>query len=160
MLEEYTIKKDSKTTPKGVFYVFRVYSGNMKRFALTSQKGILGEKLAERYLRERDFSIVATNYYQAKGKRQGEIDIVASKKEVLYFIEVKLRQVQPGTKQTEVFPEAAVTRTKLARLQRAAAHFLQETHSQEKEYHFGILAIVYDVATKTAQVRFLQDIFY
>jgi putative endonuclease len=132
----------------------------MKRFALTSQKGILGERLAERYLRERGFAIVTTNYYQAKGKRQGEIDIVAIKEEILYFIEVKLRQVQSGAKREEVFPEAAVTRAKLARLQRAAAHFLQETHNQEKEYHFGVLAIVYDALAKTAKVRFLQDVFF
>jgi Holliday junction resolvase-like predicted endonuclease len=108
----------------------------MKRFALTSQKGILGERLAERYLRERGFAIVTTNYYQAKGKRQGEIDIVAIKKEILYFIEVKLRQVQSGAKPDEVFPEAAVTRAKLARAAARCCPFFTRDAQPRKRISF------------------------
>ncbi len=50
--------------------------------------GKKGEALVAHYLKKQGFIIRATNYTQ----RCGEIDIIAQKKEILAFVEVKLRQ--------------------------------------------------------------------
>ena len=129
----------------------------MKQFTVRSPLGALGEKIAKKYLEERGFCIEAENFYQSKGKRFGEIDIVASKNQELYCIEVKTlqaKQIAP------VFPEQAVTRQKLSKMQKTAQIFVADTKQKEKILHFCVLAVVYDSGSKTAKVRFFEDVFY
>lgn len=49
--------------------------------------GKKGEELVAHYLKKEGFTILAMNY----SRRSGEIDIIAQKKEVLAFVEVKVR---------------------------------------------------------------------
>ena len=49
--------------------------------------GKKGEQLVAEYLKQQGFTLLAQNYRQTCG----EIDIIAQKKEVIAFIEVKLR---------------------------------------------------------------------
>jgi putative endonuclease len=51
----------------------------------TKRKGDLAEKKAKEFLLEKEFEILQTNFY-CKG---GEIDIIAYKRGVFHFIEVK-----------------------------------------------------------------------
>ncbi len=80
-----------------------------------------GERLAERYLREHGFTVLARNWRC----RAGEVDIVALDGDCLVVCEVKTRR---GT--TFGSPVEAVTVAKLARLRRLAAAWLaqQDTH--------------------------------
>lgn len=50
--------------------------------------GKWGEALAAEYLRKKKYRLVAVNYYT----RFGEVDIIAEKRGVLAFVEVKLRK--------------------------------------------------------------------
>ena len=50
--------------------------------------GRFGEEQAARYLRKKGYTILARNYRC----RQGEIDIIARKKDFVVFVEVKLRK--------------------------------------------------------------------
>lgn len=52
------------------------------------QKGRIGERLAQEYLRKGQYKILESNFRN----RIGEIDIIASKKGKLIFIEVKSRK--------------------------------------------------------------------
>jgi putative endonuclease len=81
--------------------------------------GILGEKLANRYLVEHGYRVIETNYRC----RDGEIDIVASKDDCLVFVEVR-------TKRSHFFgtPEESITATKKEHL-RAVANRYRETHT-------------------------------
>ena len=54
----------------------------------TTLTGKWGEALAAEYLRKNGYQIVAANYHS----RFGELDLVAKKKKILAFIEVKLRK--------------------------------------------------------------------
>ena len=57
-----------------------------KVFTSETQKiGKIGENIAERFLMKHNFSILDDNYT----KKWGELDLIAEKKEKLYFIEVK-----------------------------------------------------------------------
>ena len=58
----------------------------MKLFT-TKQKGDIGEKFTERYLKKNGYKILERNYRQ----KCGEIDIIAQKGEYIIFTEVKTR---------------------------------------------------------------------
>jgi len=55
------------------------------------QIGILGEKIAERYLKNKGYQILDKHYsFRISGSPQrGEIDIVAKKGDIISFIEIK-----------------------------------------------------------------------
>lgn len=57
----------------------------------SKQLGILGEQIAEDYLKNKGYQILDKNYsFRISGNPQkGEIDIVAKKSDIISFIEVK-----------------------------------------------------------------------
>ena len=57
----------------------------------SKQLGILGEKIAEKYLKNKGYEILDKNYsFRISGNPQkGEIDMVAKKSDIISFIEVK-----------------------------------------------------------------------
>ena len=58
----------------------------MKNFTSNSQKiGQVGEDIACKFLMKHGFTVLERNYT----KKWGEIDIIAQKEDVLYFVEVK-----------------------------------------------------------------------
>lgn len=126
------------------------------RFFLKNKVGSLGEKLGCRYLKEKGYKILETNYCNASGRRLGEIDIVAQKDGKLAFVEVKTRLAETGK---EALPEENITRDKLYKLERIAAHYLRERKCIDKAYCFDALSILYDPASKTAKIRHLESIF-
>lgn len=78
-------------------------------------RGAIGEILASRFLREKGYEVVASNFRC----RQGEIDIIATHKNYLVFVEVKTRQ-----EKALYAPREAVTVTKQRRLLQTAALYL------------------------------------
>lgn len=129
----------------------------MGTFHLASKFGTLGEDLGVRYLKEKGYQIRCTNYCNTGGRRLGEIDIVAEKDKELVFVEVKSRIKVAGS---DVLPEAAITRSKLVKLNRIALHYLREQHREQQSYHFDALAILYDPQCKKAFIRHLEHIFF
>lgn len=128
----------------------------MGTFFVQSKAGSLGEELGCRYLREKGYKILATNYCNASGRRLGEIDIIAEKDKELVFVEVKTRL---GREKSDIIPEASITRDKLHKLERIVACYLREKKCQSMSYHFDALAIVYDEVDKKAFIRHLEYIF-
>ena len=83
----------------------------------TRKLGIYGEDLACKYLQAKGYKILKRNF---RCRRFGEIDIVASKAEVLSFIEVKTRaSLRYG------MPAEAVTLAKQRKIYRVAQYYLQ-----------------------------------
>ena len=83
----------------------------------TKRLGKSGEDYACRYLQRRGYKIMARNF---RCRRYGEIDIVAQKNGVLYFVEVKTRSsFRYG------LPCEAVTAAKQAKIYRCAEYYLQ-----------------------------------
>jgi len=128
----------------------------MGTFHSSSELGILGEELGCRYLRNKGYRILQTNYCNTFGKRLGEIDIVAEKGQELVFVEVKSRL---GTLDSALVPEANITREKLRKLERIAQCYLREKRSEKRPYHFDALSVLYDFALKKAHIRHLEHIF-
>lgn len=53
--------------------------------------GQLGEEFAQKEYERRNYKIVASNFFNKKGLRLGEIDFIAKNKEKIIFVEVKTR---------------------------------------------------------------------
>lgn len=58
--------------------------------------GQIGEEIAQEEYKKQGFKIIAKNEYNKKGKRLGEIDFIAAKKDSLIFVEVKTRVKDKG----------------------------------------------------------------
>ena len=78
-------------------------------------RGAAGEVLAARFLREKGYTVVSSNFRC----RQGEIDIIATYGDYIVFVEVKTRQ-----EDAMYAPREAVTAAKQRRLLQTAAIYL------------------------------------
>lgn len=126
--------------------------------------GKLGEDIACRFLEDQEFYIKERNYK----KKWGELDIVALRKDVIHFFEVKTvsREIRNSDRddnaahEARLFqPEDSVHPLKRRRLARAIQSYLSERNVLEKaEWRFGILAVFVDIERRTARVRQTQEI--
>lgn len=93
--------------------------------------GRAGEKIAIDYLLKNNYQIIKKNFTC----RWGEIDIIAKKGDILYFIEVKTRRsLKYG------FPEESVNYFKLNSLKRAVNFFLKKNKIKAK-MKLGVISI-------------------
>lgn len=97
----------------------------------TNELGAFGEKKAANYLRLHGYRIVDTNCRY----RQGEIDIIAQKRDYIVFVEVKLRK-------NNAYGEARefVTPAKQQRVMIAAQLWLQQ-HETDKQPRFDVIEV-------------------
>ena len=95
--------------------------------------GELGEKLAKKFLLERDYEIICQNF---RG-RQGEIDIIAKEKdETIVFIEVKTRtSLEFGN------PAEAVDNEKMEHIIKTAKYFLYCQKIKENNIRFDAIEV-------------------
>lgn len=109
--------------------------------------GELGEKVASSYLEEIGYRIIDRNVRM----QAGEIDLVAEKDEVLYFVEVKSRLKSDfrdgySTKQRE-------------RLNNLALVYLSK-HNLEKQVSFLIVGVMFDQGNESKYVvEIVEDPF-
>lgn len=130
--------------------LFPTGAGCMRWNRIMTRKttGILGEKLANRFLVERGYCIIETNYCC----RDGEIDIVASKDDYLVFVEVR-------TKRSRLFgtPEESITTTKKEHL-RAVANRYRETHtSLPPSWRIDLVAVELDSTGQPKRIELIEN---
>lgn len=112
--------------------------------------GRIGEKEAKKYILEKKYSILQTNYRT----KFGEIDIIARdllSKEIV-FIEVKTR-----TTATYGHPAEAVDRRKLIHIFRTAQMYLYKNRIINQNIRFDIIE-VYMCNMKVYRVEHIKDI--
>lgn len=117
--------------------------------ATNNQIGKEGEALASTWLQKAGYTLLHTNWRHS----YYEIDIIASKSTRLHFIEVKTRrQTAYG------WPEESISVTKVKRLLKAGAAFL-ELHSSWKEVQYDALAInLY--SNKEPEFFLIEDLYW
>ncbi len=95
--------------------------------------GQLGEKLAKKFLEEREYQIICQNFRS----RQGEIDIIAKDKdETIVFVEVKTRTtVEYGN------PAEAVNETKVEHMLKTAKYYLYHNRIKDNNIRFDIIEV-------------------
>lgn len=95
--------------------------------------GRKGERAAVRFLKNRGYEILETNWVCFAG----EADIIALDGSTLCFVEVKTRTgVQKG------FPSEAVNAKKRDRYEKIAACYLQTYHKTELSVRFDVISIL------------------
>lgn len=96
---------------------------------MSREKGNLAEEKACRYLIENGYSVIERNFYS----RFGEIDIIASKEDVLHFVEVK---------SGEEYESAIlnITPTKLSRIIKTAQVYIKK-HAAQNDYTFDAIVV-------------------
>ncbi len=136
----------------------------MKNFTSNTQKiGELGEDVACKFLVKNGFSILERNYT----KKWGEIDIIAQKENVLYFIEVKSRSVSSLDFVSKKFdqhddgisrPEDNMHPWKLKRLRRVVETYLISRRLGYTDWQFDLLVVYLDLEERRARVRKIENI--
>lgn len=111
------------------------------------ETGRQGEELAVEWLLAQGFVIMHRNWKYS----YFELDVVASKNNILHFIEVKTR-----TNDTYGYPEEDVTTKKLERLMNAGEEFLYQNPEWER-IQYDILSIRLH-RYKAPEYFFLEDV--
>ncbi|MDB4984651.1 MAG: hypothetical protein JWM20_830 [Patescibacteria group bacterium] len=138
----------------------------MKVFTSQNQKyGRLGEQIACNYLIHKGFTIIERNYT----KKIGEIDIVASKNSVIYFVEVK-SLVKNVPRETGANGESDVSRgtyspfeniskSKIRKFSRTCEWYLRERNvPRETRWQIDAIGVTVTRETKHAKVEVMWNV--
>ena len=109
--------------------------------------GSWGEDLASDYLLKNGYKILEKNYRN----NYGEIDIIAKKKRVVVFIEVKTRSGRSFG-----LPEEAVNKTKQVRLIKISEKYILDNKIKEN-YQIDVIAIEKDNIKGKINLRHLKN---
>ena len=112
--------------------------------------GDLGEEVACIYLKKLGYGIIDRNYL----RKYGEIDIVAKKGCLSYFVEVKsvTHVTSDGYR-----PEENVHPWKLKRLRRVIQAYILEKNVGD-DWKFGVITVFLNMKTRKARVSFMEDV--
>lgn len=94
--------------------------------------GSWGESKCAEYLRKKGYKILAMNYHS----RYGEIDVIAQKKKIIAFVEVKLRKDDRFAKAAEF-----VSNSKQEKILLTAQTYLQESTVKDLQARFDVVEI-------------------
>ena len=119
--------------------------------------GNLGERAAARYLKKNGYRILERNFVNSGY----EIDIIARKKNVIAFIEVKTRTLGHESPK-EPRPASSVTPEKQRKLIEAAWGYLSSNDTKEYRKRFDIIEVLTDASQgrdKIASLKHLEGAF-
>ncbi len=120
--------------------------------------GARGEDLAVKYLKKQGYKILHRNWCNPKGKRLGEIDIVAQTKDkIIVFVEVKTRVIINDD--AVVLPEEQITPAKLHKLQRIAEYYISSFDLWQNQWRVDALAILIK-DRKVHLIKHIENIYF
>lgn len=96
------------------------------------QLGINGEAMARRYLEEKGYRFVHSNYYT----RFGELDLIFFDNDILVFVEVKTRK-----RSTTHEIEESINQTKINRIMKSAEIYIDRTKLYFSEMRYDVVFI-------------------
>jgi putative endonuclease len=110
--------------------------------------GKKGEDLAADFLQQRQFTILHRNWRYLKY----EIDVIATRDNVLHFIEVKTR-----SNLTFGYPEESVSKKKLQNIFKGAEAFMYK-HPHWQQVQYNILSIML-IKNQPPEFFFIEDVY-
>ncbi len=130
----------------------------MKRFTSKTQKtGELGEEICAKWLKNNNYKIIERNYTA----RSGEIDIIAEKTNIIYFIEVKsvsCENTNNISRETTYNPAENVTREKIKRFQKTMFKYIED-HNVSYETQFDVYLVYIDKRNVKHKIERIKNIF-
>ncbi len=124
----------------------------------TSQTGAVGEDIACKFLEQKGYKVVEMNYR----KPWGEIDVIATKGNVVHFIEVKAvsRSLdvsrESGSREIDYRPEEMATASKMRKVVRTASLYM-EYKKDSREFQVDVLGVIMDPLKRIARCRFFEQ---
>lgn len=121
--------------------------------------GNIGEAIAIKYLEQKGYRILDTNFQNDLGYRVGEIDIVAREKKTgeIVFVEVKTRRMGSWGSEN---PELAITRAKYQKLVRIIGRYLRQRKLEDTPHRLDAIAVELDTDSRKAKLKHLKYIYY
>ncbi len=121
--------------------------------------GYKGEKIAEKFLKKNGYKIIERNWCNKKGKRIGEIDIIAQdvKTDYLVFVEVKTRKIMRD--EFDVLPEEQITHAKLGKLNRIAEVYIKENALWDAMWRIDAMSVLVVDGEKNPRIKHIESIF-
>ena len=113
--------------------------------------GNLGEEISLNYLKNKGFKLINRNWAKLP---LGEIDIIAEKNKIIYFVEVKTTATD-----SEEFPLEHLDSRKLKKFQRIVNHYLIENNLIDSDYKLSAIICILDTETKKAKINFIEDFY-
>lgn len=126
---------------------------------LNKATGTLGENLACEYLQQRGFVILDTNYW----KKYGEIDVIARKSEMVYFVEVKTVSYETKVALEQAVthetwrPEEQVHQFKIHQIEKALETWIYE-NDYKGDWQISVLGIRVVPRETFCTVNFIENI--
>ncbi len=114
------------------------------------QIGAFGENLAAKYLKSQGYKIVDQNITT----RYGEIDIIAQKKNQIYFVEIKTRRGNSFGSALE-----AVTPQKVNKIHRSAESLLSKNRRWQEMIPFISVIAIDEDQNGTVKIEFLPNAY-
>ncbi len=109
--------------------------------------GRQGEQIAADYLRKKGYTILKQNWFYEKY----EIDIIASNKEYIIFVEVKTRASDMWGN-----PEEAISANKIKKIVDAADFYIRENDT-DLEIRFDVIAVI--MGKGNIEIEHFEDAF-
>ena len=125
-----------------------VVQGGLEMMIDKKELGKKGEEVANRFLKNRGYRVIARNYVC----KMGEMDIIAKEKDTLVFIEVKTR-----TSTTFGPPQLAVNPKKQSQMSKVALNFLKEKRLEDVKARFDVVAIL--IGPRGEEIELIKDAF-
>lgn len=125
----------------------------------TTDIGRLGEAIAVKYLKKNRYKILAKNKHQS----HNEIDIIATDRQHIVFVEVKARTVSDDLQLQYSSPASAVTKGKQIRTIQAAKEYLyanQKSKHTKKQPRMDVIEVFLSKDTlKPLRINHIIDAF-
>ena len=115
-----------------------------------SSFGMLGERMADRYLRKRGYTILARQYEN----KWGELDLIATRDRSIIIVEVKTRRTDIAG-----LPAEAVDANKQARITQTALAYLRRHDLLEQPARFDVIAILWPLNQRQPTVTHYMNAF-
>ena len=119
----------------------------------TKELGDFGEKIAKKFLEEKGYRILDTNFK----RKWGEIDIVAQKDKNIIFVEVKtLKSFK--TENKYFFPEDRIDWKKKKQLRKITQIYLSENKiSSDQSYQIDIIGVEISPDFKKTKIKHYEN---
>ena len=116
---------------------------------IRNKTGVWGEIFTVRYLRDKGYKILSSNYVC----RFGEADVIAQAGDTVCFVEVKTRNVK-----TDIRPMEAVDAVKIGRLRMTAKNFLSFSKI-EAQPRFDVCEVYLDDNNRLSGINYIENAF-
>jgi putative endonuclease len=121
---------------------------NIGNIMKRKELGDVGEKLARDFLKKKGYKVRETNFRC----REGEIDIIAQKKDCLVFVEVRTR-----TSSGFGSPEESVTYAKKDKLIASTLNYLNSHKNLPQSWRIDFVAVELDQNGKAKRIEIIEN---